>query len=485
MGQRIVQPEALPRGVRQTYCYAVSWAGRPGTGKAAWLRDGHERHAKGIRFSSSGQNSMRFHYDADEAPKTQVDASAMPAESPSRGNKSPAVRTSELLALCYDPRENRSNDYGPLAMTTPLSYNRDFALNAICPYFTMFPLEFPLRIVRKHRRDSPLVIDPFCGRGTTIYAARKAGLPSVGFDVSPIAVAIARAKLASAPAEAILELAESLLATEPSQVPDSSFFHKAYAKGTLRELCSLREGLLEIGRETDESVLLRAAVLGCLHGPRSKYVSNAGYFSNQMPRTFASKPAYSVRFWNKRGLCPPNVRVLDVLRRKLERIADLDKPHVGSFVRVRCADARYARPYRSLKGRLLVVTSPPYYGMRTYVQDQWLRNWFLGGPEEVDYGAGTHLRHSSHADFSEDLARVWSHLKKRSDEIELYVRFGTIHSAKSDARKLFKASLEESGGWKLISTRRARTASSGRRQAAQMQAESEPPDEFDFHARAA
>jgi len=123
--------------------------------------------------------------------------------------------------------------------------------------------------------------------------------------------------------------------------------------------------------------------------------------------------------------------------------------------------------------------------MRIYVQDQRLRNWFLGGPEEIDYYADTQLRHSSHDDFAKDLARVWSHLQKRADHIDLYVRFGTINSVKSDARELFRASLEESGGWKLVSTRRARTASNGKRQADQMQPDSSAAEEYDFHAAAA
>ncbi len=63
-------------------------------------------------------------------------------------------------------------------MQSSLAYNRDYALNAICPYFTMFPLEYPLRIIEKHKKSNPLVVDPFCGRGTTIYAARRVGLRS-------------------------------------------------------------------------------------------------------------------------------------------------------------------------------------------------------------------------------------------------------------------------------------------------------------------
>ena len=96
--------------------------------------------------------------------------------------------------------------------------------------------------------------------------------------------------------------------------------------------------------------------------------------------------------------------------------------------------------------------------------------------------ANTQLRHSSHDDFVKDLARVWSHLKKRADEIDLYARFGTINSVKSDARELIRSSLEESGDWELVSTRLARTASSGKWQADQMQLDSNPAEEFDFHA---
>ena len=367
-------------------------------------------------------------------------------------------------------------------MTSPLSYDSDHALNAICPYFTMFPLEYPVRIIRKHRRQTPVVCDPFCGRGTTIYAARRAGLHSYGFDVSAIAVAIARAKLASASADAIMRRAAGYLQIEPQRVPDQPFFREAYSAETLKELCSLREGLLGIRAETDESALLRAAVLGCLHGPRSKDVSKAGYFSNQMPRTFAPKPDYSIRYWTEHNLKPPKVSVLRVLRRKLDRISGLNAPVVGSFRHVLCADARDAAPYSGIRSPVLAITSPPYYGMRSYIQDQWLRHWLLGGPDQVDYDAKAQLHLRSHHDFILDLARVWSHLQRRANTVDLYVRFGRIPSVKSDAKELFKASLEESGGWRLVSTRRAKTANDGKRQADQMRRGSAPAEEFDFHA---
>ena len=93
---------------------------------------------------------------------------------------------------------------GRATMTKPGSTD---ALNAICPYWTMFPLSFPLAILAEANRGE-WVLDPFCGRGTTLYAARKLGLPAVGIDSNEVASAIAAAKMVAAAPEAIVALAE-------------------------------------------------------------------------------------------------------------------------------------------------------------------------------------------------------------------------------------------------------------------------------------
>jgi len=368
-------------------------------------------------------------------------------------------------------------------MTIALAYDRDFAFNAICPYYTMFPLEFPMYQLGKHKEQSPTVYDPFCGRGTTIYAARKLGLRSYGLDTSPIATAIAQAKLASADLENVIALAGRLIAKTPRHVPKSSFFRRAFSKKTLSEICSLREGLLKQKKVTNESAILRAAALGCLHGPLPLRGGTASYFSNQMPRTFASKPDYSVKYWRARGLVPPQVSVVDVLTKKLERIADLNSESPSDIQNVKCLDARNAMSFNRIRGATVTVTSPPYYGMRTYVQDQWLRMWFLGGEEEIDYENANQLCHGGHDRFIEDLAKVWNNIGKRAqDEAHMYIRFGSIPSAKSDARKILRASLEAAGDWKLVSVRNAKTSSFGKRQADYMGGDSEPASEYDFHA---
>lgn len=372
-----------------------------------------------------------------------------------------------------------------------LAYNKENALNAICPYFTMFPLEYPNRVLKKHLKEKPVVLDPFCGRGTTLFSARKFGFSAWGIDSSPVAVAIAKSKLASCDMEAPLELAAELIADfEPANLPDTPFFRSAYHRSTLRDICALREGLLGLENETDASSILRAAALGCLHGPVPKHVENAGYFSNQMPRTYASKPDYAVRFWKEHNLKAPKTDVLRVLRRKIERLAGLDQASPCPVSHVLQGDAQSEELFQSISTPpSIVITSPPYYGMRTYVQDQWLRNWFLGGPDTIDYSSGPQLDHGGQLAFATSLGKVWRNIANSataSESLHMYVRFGIIPSALVDAKKLFKESLEESGvEWQLVSTRSANSADVGKRQADQMKAESAAAIEFDFHVELA
>lgn len=368
-----------------------------------------------------------------------------------------------------------------------LAYNKENALNAICPYFTMFPLEYPNRVLKKHLKEKTVVLDPFCGRGTTLFSARQFGFSAWGIDSSPVAVAIAKAKLASCDIEAPLALAAKLISeVAPAEIPDTPFFRSAYHQSTLRDICALREGLLGFDDETDASSILRAAALGCLHGPLPKHAENAGYFSNQMPRTYASKPDYAVRFWKERGLKAPKTDVLRVLRRKIERLAGLRQASPCPTSQVLHGDAQSEELFQSISvAPSIVITSPPYYGMRTYVQDQWLRNWFLGGPDSIDYSAGPQLDHGGQQVFSASLGKVWKNIANSaasSESLHMYVRFGIIPSALVDAKKLFRDSLEKSGvDWRLVSTRSAKSADVGKRQADQMKAESAAAIEFDFH----
>lgn len=348
----------------------------------------------------------------------------------------------------------------------------------------MFPLEFPIRILNRTAKDT-VVLDPFCGRGTTNYAARAKGIQSFGIDTSPIAVAIAKAKLATTSLEKVLALIERLLErAETCEVPEGEFWDWAYHPDTLDQICKLRTGLLKT-KETDESVMLRALMLGCLHGPQQKDINNSSYFSNQMPRTFSSKPDYSVRYWKERDLKPLKIDIRVPLYKKASRVLNNRLNDISSTKNIFLGDSRHRATFKKLsKSVSLVITSPPYYGMTTYVQDQWLRHWFLGGSSEVNYERTPQVSHASANDFSTSLAQVWDNIYSVSqDQIKMVIRFGALASRSIDYDEILIDSLRKSiAPWKIYCRRKVELAEKGRRQAEHMGArvQSTPLQEMDY-----
>lgn len=356
-------------------------------------------------------------------------------------------------------------------------------LNAICPYFTMFPLRFPLQQLSE-ARDGEWVLDPFCGRGTTMFAARLRGLGSVGIDSNPVAAAVAAAKLTDATPEKTIELARTILggARYPVGVPEGPFWRMCFHEETLSGICVLREHFLR-SCATDEEVALRALILGILHGPKHKTAPT--YLSNQMPRTYATKPDAAIRFWKKRRLTtPPTVDVLDAISRRARYTFASPPPPVAGEVHL--GDSRCAHQLLSPTRRFSwVITSPPYFGMRTYRPDQWLRNWFLGGKPRVDYEQEGQLAH--HVDkFAGDLAAVWRAVARRCHPgAHLVVRFGYLPSIPVDACDLLRSSLARAeAGWRLTRWVDAGSSSNGKQQSRQFGRRTEDAAcELDAYAR--
>lgn len=351
-------------------------------------------------------------------------------------------------------------------------------LNAVCPYYTMFPLDFPFSQLKSHGRTTR-VLDPFCGRGTTLFAARAVGIPSVGIDVNPVAVAIAQAKVAKVSAGSVVRLADQILQEGPRSVPpQGEFWQLCYEAETLLEISTMRAAVMNL--HTPTAAMLRAIMLGILHGPRNKGLPS--YLSNQMPRTYASKPGYAVKFWKARALQPVRINTLDVITRRAARLLGAQPPSAGG--RVYLGDS--VEILKTLRPRFdLVVTSPPYYGMRTYLPDQWLRSWFLGGAPEVPYGSkGQIARQPSQAAFVAALADVWRATARRCHPgARLAVRFGALPSARTDPTQLLLDSLDRAAsGWVVREINPAGTSPDQARQAEQFVKAGSAVDEVDVVA---
>jgi hypothetical protein len=251
--------------------------------------------------------------------------------------------------------------------------------HSICPYFAMFPETFAEEWIERLSQPGDVVMDPFSGRGTAPFQALLMDRIGVGWDINPVAACLNFAKLRS-PALATVRtrINELRQAYNPREWIDQAaamdeFFHLAFDRDVLSTLLYLRCALNWRHRRSDAFVA--ALVLGALHGD----IKSEKYLSNQMPRTISTKPGYSVRWWSTRGLAPPKRDVFKLLgesahfRFESPRPKRLGHAFLGDMREI---PLRWPGPRVSL-----VVTSPPYGAVTSYEEDQWLRLWFLGGPD--------------------------------------------------------------------------------------------------------
>lgn len=356
-------------------------------------------------------------------------------------------------------------------------------LNTICPYYTMFPLSFPLHHLAGADKND-WILDPFCGRGTTLFASRLLGLGCMGIDSNPAAAATAAAKLSNASAETVINLINEILAEnkKPDNIPSGEFWKLCFHPQTLSDICTLRERLLKKCISAEE-ITLRALLLGILHGPLLK--GKPTYLSNQMPRTYATKPDAAVRFWKRRGLTTPQyVDVVDAVTRRAKYTLHETLPSAKGAVYL--GDSRLADSLLPKKRRFnWIITSPPYLKMQTYGPDQWIRNWFLGGDGSVEYKQNGQLSHRTEQ-FAEELSIVWKKIAKRcAPGAKLIIRFGHLPSVPVDAKNMLRTSLNISGaGWKIYKWKNAGSANSGYRQSQQFGViQRKAAREIDLHAK--
>ncbi|MFB4385848.1 DNA methyltransferase [Agrobacterium sp. LR_9] len=294
--------------------------------------------------------------------------------------------------------------------------------HAICPYFAMFPETF----VEKYlvfSKPGDLVFDPFSGRGTTGFQSLLSGRRAISSDLSAVAACISRAKMQAPPQRDIVmrlaELSDGFCEVDDA-AHDDEFYKACFAHHTLRQLTYLRATLNWQNDIRDG--FIAALILGRLHGESHK---SSRYFSNRMPRTIATKPDYSVRWWSKYGYVAPERDVFQILKTEISYRFDTGRPEaVGEVVQ---ADARQANgAFAHYKNEVkLVITSPPYLDTTHFAEDQWLRNWFLGGQARARKMPRGDDRHTSKAQYWKFLGEAWGGMKELlARESVVVVRIG-------------------------------------------------------------
>lgn len=265
-------------------------------------------------------------------------------------------------------------------------------------YFGKLIPAIPRAAIREFTEPGDVVLDPFCGSGTTLIEAKLLGRRAIGADLNPLSVLISRAKLSDvSPAQLQARLEQILgavrnsrAAGQPAPPPPlcpnrEHWFRPEVAADLARLLAAIDAPTTAIPAaatgEPAERDFFRAVLSAVLRD-----VSNAD------PRHIF--PGYSKRL---RALDAAGARPIDTLARfgagAKKRIAALAafqeklpkavgekrKKEKGGTAQVYCADATELAEEGLPRGSIrLVVTNPPYISSIRYLETVRLELFWLG-----------------------------------------------------------------------------------------------------------
>jgi SAM-dependent methyltransferase len=250
------------------------------------------------------------------------------------------------------------------------------SLHPSIPYPDSFNPDLPAYFIRKYTKRGEVVLDPFCGSGTTALESVLQGRIAYASDISHLAYRLTTAKLQPADiTEVTLRLQKANLRRPINLDVYRERFAAFYDVDTFREIANLRAFLHDQYDRVARFVEVMA--LSLLHG------HSAGYFSvYSFPQISLTSQEQEVINLKRRQTPDYRAVVPRILRKTASSLRDgcpsifrvLDKSN-----RVSVTDARDLSYIES--GTVsLVVTAPPVPGAKDFTSELWLRYWFSQAP---------------------------------------------------------------------------------------------------------
>lgn len=136
--------------------------------------------------------------------------------------------------------------------------------HGIHPYPAKFIPELPREIIQECTKERNIILDPFCGSGTTLLEACIAGRKSIGIDSNPVAILISRAKT-TALTKGELEKIETLITQlsgldysiiRASWIPSTPNLNHWFQPNVIIELSWLKQFILDNSQGNLQNFLL-------------------------------------------------------------------------------------------------------------------------------------------------------------------------------------------------------------------------------------
>ncbi|MDE2005327.1 MAG: site-specific DNA-methyltransferase [Rhodospirillales bacterium] len=240
-------------------------------------------------------------------------------------------------------------------------------------YRACFKPQLPRFFIARLTAPGEAVHDPFMGRGTTPIEAALLGRRPLGNDINPLAVLLARPRLAPPPPAAVAARLHEI--PWDGAAPDRDDLLVFYHPATLARLAALRAYLLARCPPDNPAPdpvddWIRMVALNRLSG------HSPGFFSvRTMPPNQAVSVAAQRRMNARAGAVPPERDVAGLILRKSRALLADGAPDARGALFVGPAEATAAIADATVA---LTVTSPPFLDVVHYAGDNWLRLWFAG-----------------------------------------------------------------------------------------------------------
>ncbi|OGI12142.1 hypothetical protein A3K64_02300 [Candidatus Micrarchaeota archaeon RBG_16_36_9] len=265
-------------------------------------------------------------------------------------------------------------------------------------------------IERFQLNESSIVLDSFCGSGTTLLTCKQRGIKSIGFDVSPFFVFVSKVKTRDYDLESLREGISEAMSWKferPQKLPRERYITKVFSRYTLEDAIFYRNKILEVEDEKIRDFLLLALV------------------DSAIKASYTMKDGAMIRI-NKKGKPPLKKFFKYKIKKMFKDLRNTDLKPVETTVEI--GDARNL----CLENNTIdaVITSPPYLN-------------------KIEYTKIYNIETSLFFDFPENEIR--SHIGSRVDDISVSdigldenlpvsakVYFKDMHSAFSELYRVCK-----------------------------------------------
>jgi DNA modification methylase len=238
------------------------------------------------------------------------------------------------------------------------------SIHYVTPYQASFAPQIPSYFIERYSKKGDTVLDPFCGRGTTVFEANISGRIGIGVDISPLAIQIAKSKMRKVTYEQIENRLKEIDFSK-RYIKEYSKFKDIYHKNIYSQIVNLKKQLLDNPIDN----LIKAIILGRLHG------HSPAFFSAFSFNVISISPEAFRKQNIKHGSKPED---RDVVPRILIKAKTILKDPIIEQPKSKLYLAKSTKLPLHNDSIDLIVTSPPFLSVINYIDDNWLRFWFLG-----------------------------------------------------------------------------------------------------------